>query len=113
MEKTIKRAKKLLLTLGIAPNLKGYEYSAIAISKLMNRSKGEKVSYCKLYDEVGLENYSTGARVERTIRHAMTYAFNHNTKQWEKLLNYKLDSGIKVSKFLMLCAEKLMMNEGF
>lgn len=99
MEKTIKRAKKLLLTLGITPNLNGYNYSTIAI--------------CKLYEDVANEVASTGTRVERSIRHAINYTSSQNLEHWEKVLNCKLQDGITVSKFLSLCVEKLLMNEGF
>lgn len=114
MEKTIKRAKKLLLTLGITPNLNGYNYSTIAICKLYELTNAcEDISFCKLYEDVANEVASTGTRVERSIRHAINYTSSQNLEHWEKVLNCKLQDGITVSKFLSLCVENLLMNEGF
>lgn len=112
MEKTIKRAKKLLLALGIAPNLKGYRYLTVAISKLYASRKAHKeVSYCKLYEEVAQECGTTDKRAERSIRSAIINTLAHNKKLWENTLNYKISDGLKVSEFLSLCVEKLILNE--
>lgn len=80
MKKSIeKRTRILLLALGITPNLIGYGYSASAICKLIEQRKArKKVSYCKLYEEVGKEFFSNGNRAERAIRNAIANTLPRN-----------------------------------
>lgn len=106
MKKSIeKRTRILLLALGITPNLIGYGYSASAICKLIEQRKArKKVSYCKLYEEVG-------NRVERAIRNAIANTLPRNKVLWENILNFKCSGKLTVSEFLSLCAEKLLMSD--
>lgn len=113
MKKSIeKKTRILLLALGITPNLIGYGYSASAICKLIEQRKArKKVSYCKLYEEVGKEFFSNGNRAERAIRNAIANTLPRNKVLREKLLNFKCNGKLTVSEFLSLCAEKLMMSD--
>lgn len=113
MKKSIeKRTRILLLALGITPNLIRYGYSASAICKLIEQRKArKKVSYCKLYEDVGKEFFSNGKRAERAIRNAIANTLPRNKVLWEKLLNFKSSGKLTVSEFLSLCAEKLMMSD--
>ena len=68
--------EKIIRKTGITPNLKGYSY--LSESVLLSLQHPEYLDGCLtkiLYPEVGKKFHTTGERVERSMRHAITRAW--------------------------------------
>ena len=71
----IGRLHKLLLDIGVQPNLYGYSYIVRSI-QLIIKDPGYMHYITKgLYIDIAKEFHATPARVERSIRHAINSAF--------------------------------------
>ena len=65
-----KKLRNTLLSLGITPNLKGFDYIVEMIKVI--REEKEKTKITVLYEVVGRKSGASGTRVERAIRHAIS-----------------------------------------
>lgn len=117
MENNIYATKKLLLNVGISPNLDGYHYLTEAINTVKGMLKSGDVD-CKftvLYKDIGKKFNTTSARTERSMRHAIEKAFSSNNSLLKTIFNSLVDtrSGkVTVSCFVFTIAEYLIMEEG-
>lgn len=78
--------EKVLIDIGMKPNLLGFEYMADAVT-IMIESK-EKKKICNIYKEIGEKRGKTTSSVERAIRSAIATARKQtkNTKLTQKYL---------------------------
>lgn len=105
---------KLLLKVGVSPDLNGYHYLTEAINttkeSLLN---GEvNVKFIPLYKEIGKKFNTTGTRVERSIRHAVEKAFTVNNAFLNNIFNVLIDadsSKVTNSCFVYTLAQYLIM----
>ena len=64
------KTTKLLLGLGMPPEVAGYLYAREAILLTLN-TPNSAYRWCDTYDKVGEKFSTTGKRVERCIRHTI------------------------------------------
>ena len=93
----------LLLTLGVATNLRGYSYLRDAILAEI-RQPGQQLTKT-LYPEVGKPYGASGAQVERSIRDAVGKAWlRRNDAQWGRYFPKDTDGQIpKPSNAVFIC----------
>lgn len=108
--------KKLLLDVGISPDLSGFHYlvEAINAQEEVRLNGKEKCSLTALYMEIAEKFNNTAPAVERSIRHAVEKAFKSNNILLYKIFNTLIDgkSGkVTVSCFVCTLAEYLIMEE--
>ncbi len=74
---------RLLLDIGVSPNLRGYCYIKTGIRLCVEeRSIMESVTKC-LYPEIARQFGTTASRVEHAIRHAITKAWERENLQMQ------------------------------
>lgn len=66
-----------LTELGVPPNLLGYEYLKVGLSKVLEKPSLIHSVTKELYPMIAEECNSTESRVERAIRHAVEVSFNN------------------------------------
>ena len=71
-------AARVLMDLGITPNLKGYGYLRAAVTIVANEGMPKRGVCRELYPRVAKQEGTTPSRVERSIRHAVEQAFNRS-----------------------------------
>ncbi len=102
---------KLLLSLGMAPCLKGFRACAYAIEMILQDPSALDLVTKRLYPDVAKRMGSTASRVERAIRTAVESMFEYrDTEEIIAILGLptNLHKGKYVnSVFLGLCAMKL------
>ncbi|MBR6793360.1 MAG: sporulation initiation factor Spo0A C-terminal domain-containing protein [Clostridia bacterium] len=109
--------KKMLIQMGVSPELKGYHYLAEAITMQRDRfDEGKVVKPCmEVYADIAKAHNDTASRVERAMRHAIERAFSHYNEALEDLFHalIDLDSG-KVSNSCFICtmAEHFAFQKG-
>lgn len=86
-----KKLRNTLLSLGITPNLKGFDYIVEMIKVIREEKEKTKITF--LYDVVGRKSGTSGTRVERAIRHAVSKV---DIPAWVSMGG----SGLKNSEFL-------------
>ncbi len=102
---------KLLLSLGMAPCLKGFRTSVCAIELILEDPSVLDQITKRLYPEVAKRLNTAASRVERAIRHAVDVMFDY--QDHDRIvdilgLEVNVRSGkYKNSEFLSLCALKL------
>ena len=102
---------KLLLSLGIPPNLKGFRASVYAIEIILKDPNALDLVTKRIYPEVAKRCGSTASRVERAIRHGVEMMFSH--QDYERIVNILgLEVNVRTGKytnteFLSLCAMRL------
>lgn len=69
---------RVLMDLGITPNLKGYDYLRAAVTIVANEGMPKRGIYRELYPRVAMQEGTTPSRVERSIRHAIERAFDRS-----------------------------------
>lgn len=89
------KIQKALLELGIAPNVRGFDYICRMVQIVKEDAKREK-SICGIYEEIAKETNSTATSVERGIRHAISKA-NTNGDAWKKYVGIE---DVKNSAFI-------------
>jgi two-component system response regulator (stage 0 sporulation protein A) len=114
--KDIYAANKILMKVGISPDLNGYHYLAEAISMVKESIQNNKVNdkFTYMYAQIGKKFNTTGSRVERAMRHAVEKAFTVNSPLlhdiFDSLIDY--DSGKVVNScFVCTLAQYLIMEE--
>ena len=73
----IGRLHKLLLEIGVPPNVYGYSYIIRSIQLIMKDPSYMHYITKGLYIDIAKEFHATPARVERSIRHAINAAFTY------------------------------------
>lgn len=109
MQKTI---NKMLIDMGITPNLSGYRFLSSAISMAIDNPDLITAKITKtLYPDIARLHKSTSIRVERAIRHAIEVAYTKGDATG--VLGVPCDySKCKLtnSAFIAVCAEKARGN---
>jgi two-component system response regulator (stage 0 sporulation protein A) len=70
------RITSLLYDLGIAPNIKGFNYIRDGITLVVEKPDMIDSITKQLYPEIAKLNKTTASRTERAIRHAIETSFN-------------------------------------
>ena len=94
-----KEISKLLINLGIKPNLKGFDYLKYAFENKLDTKKGiTKV----IYPIIAQAFDTTPSRVERALRHAIESAAYDDPKIYTELINIcgKFDANPTNKQFL-------------
>ena len=105
---------KLIHSLGVPANIKGYQYLRDAI--LLSIEDMNCVNYITklLYPTIAKKHKTTSSSVERAIRHAIDIAWNRgNIKLLDDLFGYNLHSNKGKptnSEFIALLADKMRLN---
>jgi two-component system response regulator (stage 0 sporulation protein A) len=110
---TTMNANKLLMEMGVSPELTGYYYlvEAINLRKEMITSGNVTHKFMELYDVIGKKFNSKPLNVERAMRHAVEKAFEINNDTLSKTFGSMVDktSGkVTVSCFIGTLAELLI-----
>lgn len=104
------KIRKLVKSLGVTPDLKGYNYIISAIEIICKNNIDCKVSK-DVYPVVARMYGSTPSRVERSIRHCVGKLFD--SYESIDLLMSTLDCNLETdhltnSQFLFLCADTIL-----
>lgn len=106
-------ANKLLMKVGVSPDLCGYHYLAEAINATKERLKNNDVNYkfMAVYQDIASKFNTTAIRVERGMRHAIEKAFASKNKALIDMFETLIDESGKVvsSCFVYTIAEYLLM----
>lgn len=76
-----KQLHKLLLTIGVPPNIYGYEYIIRSIELILMNPEYMHYITKGLYIDVAKDFHATPTRVERAIRHAINAAWINNCNE--------------------------------
>ena len=96
------KINKLLLELGIAPNLTGFKYLVEAISIKVQNSDTNATD---IYYQIAENQNTTSVRVERDIRHAIEKAWNNGNHDLQsKLFGYSISGEKKKPKNMLFIA---------
>ena len=94
------KIQKVLLELGITPNLKGFNYIRRMVEIVKSDELNEK-SVFGIYQEIAEEYKTTALCVERSIRHAISKA-DKESDVWKKYVGLKDVKNSKVVYTLAL-----------
>lgn len=85
--------EKIILNLGITPNIDGFNYMRRAIEKCVeaHAEHKQRPQYCVIYQEIAKEYGRTPSSVERAMRHAITKARKTSTPLFRKMFVYDDD----------------------
>ena len=81
------KIQKILLELGITPDLKGFNYISRMI-EIVKTDELNKKSVIGIYEEIAGEYKTTASCVERAIRHAISKA-DKESDAWKKYVGLK------------------------
>lgn len=108
------RIEKLLLKLGIAPNLDGFRACVYGIEMIVRDESVMQKITGRLYPEVAKKMGKTASMVERNIRHAIEQLFNN--QEYGLIvdmlggINPSMNKGkFTNSQFLSLCAYQIKL----
>jgi len=104
------KTTKLLLTLGMPPELDGYLYAREAILIILN-TPNSAYRWCDTYDKVGDKFCTTGKRVERCIRNAVKKTQENGTVEYAEMFYGNITKPPIVSRFLATVAEHIKMQD--
>ena len=108
-------AKKLLLEMGVSPDLSGYHYLAEAITTVRELVLINDVNYkfMVLYMQIAKKFNTTSSRVERAMRHAVETAFSFKNELLHEMFSTLIDESGKVTNSCFVCTlvEHLIMEE--
>lgn len=71
------KIKEALLKAGVPAHLKGYHYLKTGIALVLENPEKLHATTKILYPEIAKKHGTTSSRVERAIRHAVEYMFDH------------------------------------
>lgn len=116
MNNDIYAANKLLLKVGVSPDLDGYQYLTEAINVVKAKLLFNNISYkmTDLYVTIGQKFNTTHVRTERAMRHAVEKAFTTNSALLHDIFDALIDynSGkVTTSCFVYTLAQYLIMEE--
>lgn len=95
---------KVLLSIGVPPNLLGYSYIVYALELILINPDYMHAITKELYADIAEKYCSTPSRVERDIRHAIGVAFLYgNLKYIEKIFRncIRADKGIPTNSLFL------------
>lgn len=81
------KIQKILLKLGITPDLKGFNYICRMI-EIVKADELNKKSVVGIYEEIAEEYETTASCVERSIRHAISKV-DKESDAWKKYVGLK------------------------
>lgn len=81
------KTENALLELGIAPNLKGFDYICEAV-EILSKSKDRMKIVDGLYVDIASKFSANKTQVERNIRHAIS-KMDKDSEAWNKYLGIK------------------------
>ena len=99
--------------LGIPANILGYEYVRSAVLLCIDDASFRYNITTKLYPAVADMYESTPARVERSIRHAITISLKRGDKQLlKKYFNYSTNNKFRItnSEFIATIADLILIH---
>lgn len=106
---------KLFLSLGIPPHFKGYHYLRTGVELTLEHPDLITSVTTTLYPMIAERYGTTGAKVERSIRHALTVAWNKGrTKLFNSLIGIDTlteNARPTSSEFIALVADRLLLSE--
>lgn len=106
---------KLFLSLGIPPHFKGYSYLRTGITLTIDQPSLISSVTTTLYPMIAERYGTTGAKVERSIRHALTVAWNKGrTKAFNKLIGVDTlteNDRPTSSEFIAVVTDRLLISE--
>jgi len=106
------KATKLLLDLGMPPELAGYLYAREAILITID-TPNSAYRWCDTYDKVAEKFSTTGKRVERSIRHVLKKTQENGTIEYVEMFYGNITKPPIVSRFLATVAEHVKMQEDY
>lgn len=101
------RIQKILITLGMNPQIKGCSNCIEAIFLLYTDMDGFKLVTKALYPQIAKKFKTTDSRVERNIRHAIGSAFKKDSTVFSKYFGEDLKRPPTKSEFLFTLATYL------
>lgn len=114
MENKIKNEEQIttmLKNLGIAPNLRGYDYIKVALNMLQYEPGLIHMVTKRLYPEIADACGTTAGRVERAIRHAVEVSFNamdpDDIQEYFGKCAKHYNGKVTNSEFLSILAERI------
>ncbi len=108
--------KKVLKSLGIAPNLDGYHYIAYIIDKMMlGDSCDIKISTIQLYESTAAKFGVKASNIERSIRHAVSVCLSkcdpeYLNQTFGRVIGFS-NGSLKNSEFITIVKEMCEMFE--
>ena len=99
------KISKLLLDLGMPPEMSGYLYAKEAIQITLD-TPNSAYRWCDTYDKVADKFSTTGKRVERSIRHVLK-----RTVEYVEMFRMNATKPPTVSNFLAKVAEHIKMQD--
>ena len=105
------RIKRLLLRLGVRPNLDGFYQIAKVIEVYVNQlNENEMPRICEIYQQVADEFQISAKKIERNIRTAVSCCFKDNENICNQLSVKKCDK-MSNSHFISIVAWKIINEE--
>lgn len=105
-----------LISLGVSPNVLGYEYTKVALCYILENPQSVYSITKELYPAVAEEVGSTPSRVERALRHAVEKLYNDcDPDMLEKyfgLVSSRDKGKVTNSQFLSVMAERIRKKVG-
>jgi len=103
------RTTKLLLDIGVPPQMDGFKYARTAILELTKIPNS--VRWCELYEKVAEQHSTTGKRVERSIRHTIHKTQENGTVRYCDIFPNNIITKPMTSQFLATVAEIIKMED--
>jgi len=104
------KISKLLLDLGMPPEMSGYLYAKEAIQITLD-TPNSAYRWCDTYDKVADKFSTTGKRVERSIRHVLKRTQENGTVEYVEMFRMNATKPPTVSNFLAKVAEHIKMQD--
>ena len=104
------KTTKLLLGLGMPPELDGYLYTREAIQIILN-TPNSAYRWCETYEKVADKFATKASRVERGIRHAIKKTQENGTIEYVDMFYGNITKAPIVSRFLATVVEHIKMQD--
>lgn len=101
-----KVASKLLLSIGFHAHLKGYRYTAEAVTLIIENPDFAYGFNRKLYSIIAKKHGVTSESIERAVRNSIELAYDRNRQRFEEFFGYPLQKPTN-TEFISFCAEKI------
>ena len=108
--------KRMLMDLGVSPDLLGFSYlaAAVDIKSAANAAGDFKKPYTEIYREVAKKFNSTYTRTERAMRYAVLMSFDKHTERCSSMfsaMKKRTKHAVTLSCFVGTLAEYLQIEE--
>lgn len=105
-----------LISLGVSPNVLGYEYTKVALCYILENPLAVYSITKELYPVVAMEVGSTSSRVERALPHAVEKLYNDGDLdmlgEYFGLVSSRDKGKVTNSQFLSVMAERIRKKVG-